>query len=254
MFGESAESIGKLNPYRYRSYRYDEETGLFYVGSRYYNPEIGRWLNPDPLIFEGYFDEGAGILATNIYAYCANNPIINYDPTGEGILTCIIVGAIIGVVVGGAIGYGIAKYFKVPKGKTWKYVLGGALIGAVIGGCIGYAVGASAGSGAVLWPGKAQGMDKIAATFAKKSGLKVLEKTMRGRLLNVLGKKLSWKVMEPLWKSASTRFLLKYAGKQAFVHVFITASAYGSMTSVFKTVEMQVIAELGMKIIWHFYQ
>lgn len=98
-------------------------------------------------------------------------------------------------------------------------------------------------------------MDKIAATFAKKNGLKVLEQTMRGRLLNVLSKKLPWKVIEPLWKSASTRFLLKYAGKQAYVHVFfISATAYGNMNSIFNSVEMKVIAELGMKIIWHFYK
>ena len=58
--------------------------------------------------------------------------------------------------------------------------------------------------------------------------------------------------MRPLWESASARFLLSYAGRQGYVHVFITASAYGNMRSVFNSVEMQVIAELGLKIIWHF--
>jgi len=97
-------------------------------------------------------------------------------------------------------------------------------------------------------------MDKIARAFAKKNGLKVLGNTMSGRLLNVLNKKLSWRVMESLWKSASTRFLLKYAGKQTYVHVFISASAYGNMESVSNSIELQVIAELGMKIVWHFYK
>jgi len=53
-------------------------------------------------------------------------------------------------------------------------------------------------------------------------------------------------------EAASERFLLSYAGRQTFVRVFITASAYGNMQSVFNKVEMQVIAELGLKIIWHF--
>lgn len=58
--------------------------------------------------------------------------------------------------------------------------------------------------------------------------------------------------MKPLWESASARFLLSYAGKQKFVHVFITAEAYGNMKSIFNSVEMQVVSELGLKIIWHF--
>ena len=75
---------------------------------------------------------------------------------------------------------------------------------------------------------------------------------MRGRLLTVLGKVLKWEVMRPLWDAASTRFLLSYAGKQAYIHIFITSTAYGNMQSVFNRVEMQIVAELGMKIIWHF--
>ncbi|QVK19397.1 hypothetical protein KHQ81_06855 [Mycoplasmatota bacterium] len=39
--------IAKINPYRYRGYRYDEETGWYYLNSRYYNPEIGRFINAD---------------------------------------------------------------------------------------------------------------------------------------------------------------------------------------------------------------
>ena len=242
-----------INPIKYRGYYYDSEIGLYYVSSRYYDPEIGRWISPEPNVYNGEFDEGAKLLGYNVYVYCANNPINFLDDTGESI-TAILIGIGISALVGALAGWGYAKYFKIPKNKTWKYVLGGALIGAAIGGCIGYAVGGSAGSGAVLWSGKSQGMDAIAKAFAKKNGLKVLESTMRGRLLNALSKKLSWKVMEPLWKSASTRFLLKYAGKQTYVHVFISASAYGNMQSVFNTVELQVIAELGMKIIWHYYK
>jgi len=168
------------NPYRYRGYRYYIETELFYVGARYYDPEIGRWLSPEPNVDAGAFDEGAGMLAYNVYAYCANNPVNFYDPTGEAILTCILIGAGIGLILGAIGGWAYAKYFNILKNQTWKYVLGGALIGAVIGGCIGYAVGAaSAGSGAVLWSGGAKNMGELAAKFAAKNGLKTLEQTMR---------------------------------------------------------------------------
>lgn len=55
---------------RYRGYYYDDETGLFYVGSRYYDPEIGRWINAD-----GYVNIDQGALGTNMYFYCLNDPV-----------------------------------------------------------------------------------------------------------------------------------------------------------------------------------
>mgnify|MGYP002412589791 CR=1 FL=1 len=73
-------SLGRDNPFRYRSYYYDVETGLFYVGSRYYDPEIGRFLNADTTdILDGGNDH---MLENNLFAYCFNNPVNNYDPSG----------------------------------------------------------------------------------------------------------------------------------------------------------------------------
>ena len=43
--GSKADTVGTLNPFRYRGYCYDTETGLYYVSSRYYDPEIGRWIH-----------------------------------------------------------------------------------------------------------------------------------------------------------------------------------------------------------------
>ena len=148
-------SLSINNPFLYRGYIYDREYALYYLQSRYYDPEIGRWISPEPNIYAGRFDEGAGLLCYNVYAYCANNPINFLDDTGESI-TAILIGVGVGALVGALAGWGYAKYFKIPNNETWKYIIGGALIGAVIGGCIGYAVGASSGSGAVLWSGKAQ--------------------------------------------------------------------------------------------------
>ncbi len=70
--------IANLNPFRYRSYYYDSESGLYYLMSRYYDPVTHRFVNAD-----GYFQSGDGILDTNMNAYCQNNPIMNSDPTGN---------------------------------------------------------------------------------------------------------------------------------------------------------------------------
>lgn len=72
-------AVGKLNPFRYRSYVYDEETGLYYLQSRYYDPLTGRFLNADV-----YADTQSGTpLSTNMFAYCENNAINKSDDEGK---------------------------------------------------------------------------------------------------------------------------------------------------------------------------
>ncbi|MBR5323078.1 MAG: hypothetical protein IKU48_05995 [Clostridia bacterium] len=79
--GSLATTIGTLNPFRYRGYYYDAETGFYYVSSRYYDPEIGRWINAD-----GFVSTGQGLLSNNMYSYCLNNPINYGDVLG---MSCI---------------------------------------------------------------------------------------------------------------------------------------------------------------------
>ena len=62
--------MADANPLRYRGYVYDQETGFYYLQSRYYDPTIGRFLNAD-----GYASTGQGIIGHNTYTYCLNNPI-----------------------------------------------------------------------------------------------------------------------------------------------------------------------------------
>ena len=74
--GSMASTLGKANPFRYRGYVYDEETGLYYLRSRYYNPEWGRFLNADVVL--GTDD----LVSHNVYVYCRNNPIDQIDESG----------------------------------------------------------------------------------------------------------------------------------------------------------------------------
>ena len=73
--------ICNLNPFRYRSYYYDTETGFYYCGSRYYDPSLGRFISADSvgtvtLTPMSYTDK-------NLYAYCDNNPVMRTDNGGE---------------------------------------------------------------------------------------------------------------------------------------------------------------------------
>ena len=70
-------TLGFYNPLRYRGYVYDPETELYYLQSRYYNPEMGRFINTD-----GFASTGQGVLGNNMFAYCGNNPVCRKDITG----------------------------------------------------------------------------------------------------------------------------------------------------------------------------
>ena len=75
--GSMAETLGSVQPFRYRGYVFDEETGLYYLRSRYYNPGWGRFVNVDVLI-------GAGkLLSHNLFAYCDNVPVSFSDKHGQ---------------------------------------------------------------------------------------------------------------------------------------------------------------------------
>ncbi len=76
--GSMANTLGELNPLRYRGYVYDTETNFYYLQSRYYNPELGRFLNADSIV-----DTEQGLNYTNMFAYCGNNPVIRKDTSGR---------------------------------------------------------------------------------------------------------------------------------------------------------------------------
>ena len=76
--GSLATTLGLFQPFRYRGYVYDEETGLYYLQSRYYDPTTGRFISADILL-----STGQGVLGHNCYAYCLGNPVGMVDSLGS---------------------------------------------------------------------------------------------------------------------------------------------------------------------------
>ncbi len=84
---QTSNTIAAINPFRYRGYRYDGDTGLYYLRSRYYDPVSCRFVNADK-----YVSTGQGQLGHNMFAYCNNNPVRYDDPTGtklDGLYTYV---------------------------------------------------------------------------------------------------------------------------------------------------------------------
>ena len=77
--GSLADTIGTINPLRYRGYYYDTETELYYLQSRYYSPDLMRFISQDDVKLSN--DQGEP-LGSNLYAYCLNNPVMNIDLAG----------------------------------------------------------------------------------------------------------------------------------------------------------------------------
>ena len=171
----SAMFIGNINPIRYRSYYFDTETGLYFLQTRYYDPQIGRFINIDDISYL----ESETINGLNLYAYCLNNPIMNVDLTGhswesfwKGVgdwfsdnWVKLVVG--IGVVVVGALvtattaGTGLG--FFAAFGSALLTSVKAVAISTAISAGIGFAVGGiTTGS----WEGALDGMlDGIADGF-----------------------------------------------------------------------------------------
>jgi RHS repeat-associated protein len=143
--------MAEVNPLRYRGYYYDTETTLYYLQSRYYDPEIGRFLNADSE-FDGYAAE----LGYNLFAYCANNPIVYRDASGTSItLTCVVVGAVVGFLIGSVAG---AYYADKQNGLSpsdgwayWKYVIYGGVGGGALGGLVGWAFAGTKVAASISW-------------------------------------------------------------------------------------------------------
>ena len=135
--GTLATTLGADNPFRYRGYYYDTETGLYYLTTRYYDPEVCRFISADV-----YMSTGQGVLGGNMWAYCGNNPVNRYEVDGK--FWNIVVGAVLGTVVG-AVTAAINGQ-NVLVGAAARLV-SGTIAGATLGVGLAVAAGASAAIG-----------------------------------------------------------------------------------------------------------
>jgi RHS repeat-associated protein len=145
---------------RFTGQTFDDETGLYYYNARYYDPELGRFIQPDSVV--PYPDNPQTL---NRYTYVNNNPLKYTDPSGhifgiDDIIIAIVIGAALGAATSAATGGDIGKGALSGAiggifgglGGALGGVLGGstgALAGAVVGGATGGAVSAAVTGGDV---------------------------------------------------------------------------------------------------------
>ena len=136
--GTLASTLGTINPFRYRSYVYDEEAGFYYASSRYYDPEISRFINADDT---EYLGADGSVLSYNLFAYCMNDPVNRFDVDGNWSLpnwakiaigaAAIAVGVIATVATGGAAVPVLVASLKIAATSAAIGAVSGAGISAV---------------------------------------------------------------------------------------------------------------------------
>ena len=141
-------AVGDKNPFRYRGYYYDTETGLYYLNSRYYNPEFGRFINADDI---GYLGADGSPLSYNLFAYCMNNPVNRFDVNGNWSMPNWL------KVTVGAVAIAGLAVATVCTGGAAAVVCGAALSGAIAGGASGAVMGAIGGGISGGWQGALDG-------------------------------------------------------------------------------------------------
>ena len=142
------DSIGYLNPIRYRGYYYDAETNLYYVQSRYYDPEVGRFINADDTANLGV---DGSILSYNLFTYCLNNPVNRFDVDGNWSMPNWL------KVTVGVVAIACLAVATVCTGGAAAVVCGAAFSGAIAGGASGAVMGAIGGGISGGWKGALDG-------------------------------------------------------------------------------------------------
>ena len=199
----SSSFIGNINPFRYRGYYYDVETGLYYLQTRYYEPRAGRFLNADSVDYIAP-DIIGGL---NLYAYCNNNPVMYSDP--EGTFVWALIGAVAGAVAG-VLGRMIGDRLS-GEDSTWQEYVGSAISGAVSGALATTGVGlvAAAVVGSVAGDTTTWALNTATGTETRslaEVGMDMLENAVFSALFNVGGITVSSMrpaVLEPLVKEAA---------------------------------------------------
>ena len=194
--GSYGSKLYSYNVLKYRGYYYDAETGFYYVSSRYYDPEVGRFISADTT--DVLTVSQTSLREKNLYAYCNNNPIINADQNGT--FAHVVIGAVVGA------GFEIAAQLVANNGDfgsiNWGKVgvatavggittLTGPLLGAAISG---------AGNGAMEALSGTTSLSKVMTSIAVGAGASLIG-TGVGEVTKKIGGKI---VVKSLEKKGST--------------------------------------------------
>ena len=218
----------------------DEETGLYYLRSRYYNPNLSRFVNADSV-----FDLNSGLFRFSQFTYCANSPVFWTDSDGQGIiLACVLIFGGLGMIIGGCVAADESKRTLGYVDGWW--VIGGMLIGGAAGALIGFTVGTvakaigvtlTAGSGGILG-------DKVYSSWQD------AEKALRAALNSVTDAKdrvfyTEWGTRIADAYNATTGVIAEakygYQGLSTFIQTEISKDLYLLQNGIVSSVE------------WHFY-
>lgn len=181
--GKEADTVGKLNPFRYRGYIYEEESGLYYIASRYYDPETCRFINADDI--ELLTTTPTSLTDKNLYAYCDNNPVVRVDANGEiwtvvaGVGINLVTSYVAAKVTGQEYGWkdaAAAVVTGVVSGTSGVGILANSVVSGVISGFLSYSSGASFKAsvitGIVSGVSNATGIGNLATKAGVKPGFK----------------------------------------------------------------------------------
>ena len=233
--------MARFNTFIYKGYNYDVETQLFYCNSRYYSPELCRFISPDSI---EYLDPQS-INGLNLYAYCMNNPIMYSDPSGhmpEWLSTTLKIIGGVAIIAGCVVG-------SIFTGGALSVVLAGAAIGAAAGGIgagistavsggdihdfanaflMSTAMGALSGAAAAspLGVGAQIGINAVlgAANYAGTQGLSGNKVTLGGLIINAgIGAACGWIGQSGWMKDLPAALFAGLGAKNALKHVVMIA-------------------------------
>ena len=141
---QDTAGLAIINPFRFKGYYFDSESGMYYCHTRYYVPEWCRWLNADDIANI----ETNSLYKLNLFAYCENNPISHFDPHGESII--VLCAIAIGALIGGAVSTAIAVKQEKTGWELAKSILFGIAVGIATASLILAAFSAGYGALAVM--------------------------------------------------------------------------------------------------------
>ena len=180
-----SEATTICNPFRYKDYYYDIETGWYYLNSRYYDPEAGRFISPDSV---EYLGADGSPLSYNRYVYCGNNPVNRIDPLGKAWWHWVL-------------GAGVVAACAVVTVVTCGGFAAAGAIGAVSSGAVAATSASTIAAGATIGSATVYGMAALTAVSGSNT---ITEFNNQGNWGTVIGT-----VTGAVWGGASAYSLIR---------------------------------------------